>query len=74
MTNNLILFTNDKILGRSKGNIFADDTLPVAKLLRFGYERLENTIGKREIAYWLSAASPFSSLSSKALIFRVTKT
>ena len=41
---------NSKILDRSKLKTFANKTLNVVKTLKFLFDRVENTVGKRENA------------------------
>ena len=43
-------FPNDRILDMTKLKAFADDKLNVAKMMMYLFNRVENTVGKRENA------------------------
>ena len=63
---------NDKFLDWSKLKAVADDISNVPEKLKFVLGRVENIVGKEENA-GLPAFSPFSTMFSKAFIYRVVK-
>ena len=69
---NLNTLRNDKILDWSKMKKFANDKINVNEVWKTGLGRVENIVEKGEKC-WLSAFSPFPTLFSKALHFRVVK-
>ena len=58
----------DKILDWSKMKAFADDSLYVDQMMIYVFD----SVGKRRKC-WLPAFSPFPTMFSKALFFRVVK-
>ena len=61
---------NDKFLDWFKLNALADDDMKVTeKKMKFVLKTLENIVGK----CWLPACSPFPTIFSKGLIFKVVK-
>ena len=63
---------NDKNLDAFELKAFAEDKINVTVKLKFGLRRVENIVGKVEKC-WLPAFSPFPTMFSKDLCFRVVK-
>ena len=58
-------FPLDKILDQTKLKAFEEDTLNVTKMIISVFDRVENIVGKGEIACTSKAISPFPTMFSK---------
>ena len=64
---------DDKNLYLSDSKTFADDKIKVGQLFEFFLEKIKKNRMKRR-KYWLSTFSPFPTMFSKSLFFRIVKT